>query len=204
MVFPEGEGGDHVLSLGADGMAVEQRAEGTASVTNYDLGPEAFDGAVVAGNLVGKLVLQGEVVGAKNIGSFGGLPPADAIGQAIEDDRGWGSSLTGFFALWGKGDTRQGMQGFVATRVESFFNELVELGGRDLSLLEFTAEEVVGVAESFKKGGEKRGEDAGVAKEEFIKLLPVHEVKAGRFKGAGGSGAWFIIEESHFAKDITR
>jgi hypothetical protein len=96
------------------------------------------------------------------------------------------------------------MQGFVATRVESFFNELVELGGRDLSLLQFTAEEVVGVAESFKKGGEKRGEDTGVAKEEFVKLLSVHEVKAGRFKGASGSGAGFIIEEGHFAKDISR
>jgi hypothetical protein len=53
----------------------------------------------------------------------------------------------------------------VATRVEPFFNQLVELEGRDLSLLEFAAEEIVGVAESFEKGGEKRGEDAGVAKE---------------------------------------
>jgi len=96
------------------------------------------------------------------------------------------------------------MQAFVATRVEPFFNELVEFGGRDLSLLKFTAEEIVGVAESFKKGGEKRGEDAGITKEQFVKLLPVHEVKAGRFKGAGGSGAGFIIEESHFAKDIPR
>jgi hypothetical protein len=96
------------------------------------------------------------------------------------------------------------MQGFVATRVQPFFNELVELEGRGLSLLEFTAEEIVGVAESFKKGGEKRGEDAGIAKEEFVKLLPVHEVEAGRFKGAGGSGAGFIIEQGHFAKDISR
>ena len=95
---------------------------------------------MVAGNLVRKLILQGKVVGAKNIGSFGGLSPTDAVGQAIESDGGWGPSLTGFFALGGKGDTRQGMQGFVATRVESFFYELVELGGRDLSLLEFTAE----------------------------------------------------------------
>jgi hypothetical protein len=159
---------------------------------------------VVAGNLVGKIVIQGKVVGAKNIGSLGCLSATDAVGQAIESDGGWGSSLTGLLALGRKGDARQGMQGFVATRVESFFNELVELGGRDLSLLEFTAEEVVGVAESFKKGGEKRGEDAGITKEQFVKLLPVHEVKAGRFKGAGGSGAGFIIEEGHFAKDIPR
>jgi hypothetical protein len=159
---------------------------------------------VVAGNLVGKLVLQGEVVGAKNIGSFGGLPPTDAVGQAIESDRGWGSSLTGLLTLGREGDTRQGMQGFVATGVEPLFNELVELGGRDLSLLEFTAEEIVSVTESFKKGGEKRREDAGVAKEQFAKLLPVHEVKAGRFKGAGRSGAGFIIEQGHFAEDISR
>jgi hypothetical protein len=96
------------------------------------------------------------------------------------------------------------MQGFVATGVEPLFNELVELGGRDLSLLEFTAEEIVSVTESFKKGGEKRREDAGVAKEQFAKLLPVHEVKAGRFKGAGRSGAGFIIEKGHFAEDISR
>jgi hypothetical protein len=96
------------------------------------------------------------------------------------------------------------MQGFVATGVEPLFNELVELGGRDLSVFKFTAEEIVGVAESFKKGGEKRCEDAGIAKEQFVKLLPVHEVKAGRFEGAGGSGAGFIIKEGHFAKDIPR
>ena len=112
--------------------------------------------------------------------------------------------MAGLFAFGRKGDPRQWMQGFVATRVESFFNELVELGRRDFSLLEFAAEEIVGVAESFKKGGEKRGEDAWVAKKQFVKLLPVHEVEAGRFKGAGGSGARFIIEESHFAKDIPR
>ena len=159
---------------------------------------------MVAGNLVGKIVIQGKVVGAKNIGSFGCLSATDAVGQAIESDGGWGSSLTGLLALGRKGDARQGMQGFVATRVEPFFNELVELGGGDLSQLKFTAEEIVGVAESFKKGGEKRGEDAWVPKKQFVKLLPVHEVEAGRFKGAGGSGARFIIEESHFAKDIPR
>jgi hypothetical protein len=80
----------------------------------------------------------------------------------------------------------------------------VELEGGALSLLKFTAEEIVGVAESFKKGGEKRCEDAGIAKEQFVKLLPVHEVKAGRFEGAGGSGAGFVIKQGHFAKDISR
>ena len=29
-------------------------------------------------------------------------------------------------------------------------------------------------------------------------------MKAGRLKGAGGSGAGFIIEQGHFAKDISR
>ena len=159
---------------------------------------------MVAGNLVGKLVFQGEIVGAKNIGSFGGLPATDAVGQAIESDGGWGSSLAGLFAFGRKGDPRQWMQGFVATRVESFFNELVELGRRDFSLLEFAAEEIVGVAESFKKGGEKRGKDAGVAEEEFVKLFSIHEVKAGGFEGTGGSGAGFIIKQGHLAENVPR
>lgn len=159
---------------------------------------------MVAGNLVGKLVFQGEIVGGKNIGSFGGLPATDAVGQAIESDGGWGSSLAGLFAFGRKGDPRQWMQGFVATRVESFFNELVELGRRDFSLLEFAAEEIVGVAESFKKGGEKRGKDARVAEEEFVKLFSIHEVKAGGFEGTGGSGAGFIIKQGHLAENVPR
>jgi len=96
------------------------------------------------------------------------------------------------------------MQGFVATGVEPLFNDLVELGERDLSVLEFTAEEIVGVAKSFKKRGEKRCEDAGIAKEQFVELLPVHEVKAGRFEGAGGGGAGFIIKQGHLAENAPR
>ena len=37
-------------------------------------------------------------------------------------------------------------------KVNSFFNELVQLVGGDLPLFELTAEEIIGVAESFKKG----------------------------------------------------
>ena len=69
-------------------------------------------------------------------------------------------------------------------------------------MFELTAEEIVGVAESFKKGGEKRGENAGIAKKELIEFFPIHEVEPGGFEGAGGSGARFVIEKSHFAEDI--
>ncbi len=87
-------------------------------------------------------------------------------------------------------------------KVNSFFNELVQLVGGDLPLFELTAKEIVGVAESFKKGGEKWGENAGIAKEEFIKFFSIHEVESGGFEGAGGSGARFVIEESHFAENV--
>lgn len=87
-------------------------------------------------------------------------------------------------------------------KVNSFFNECVELEGGDLTLFELTAEEIVGVAESFKKGGKKGGENAGIAEKEFIKFFSIQEVEAGGFEGAGGSGARFVIEESHFAEDV--
>lgn len=87
-------------------------------------------------------------------------------------------------------------------KVNSFLNECVQLAGGDLPLFERTAEEIVGVAESFKKGGEKRGENAGIAKKELIEFFSIHEVEPGGFEGAGGSGARFVIEKSHFAEDI--
>ena len=74
--------------------------------------------------------------------------------------------------------------------------------GGDLPLFELAAKEIVGVAESFKKGGEKWGENAGIAEKKFIKFFSIHEVEPGGFEGAGGSGARFVIEESHFAEDV--
>ena len=48
MVLSLRKGEGHVLSLGADGLAVEKGAEGAAAIADNDRGTEALDGAVVA------------------------------------------------------------------------------------------------------------------------------------------------------------
>jgi len=50
-----------------------------------------------------------KVVGAKDIGSFGGLSAPDAIGQSIEGDGGGGTRLARLFAFWGECDAGHGV-----------------------------------------------------------------------------------------------
>ena len=57
-------------------------------------------------------------------------------------------------------------------KVNSFFNECVELEGGDLTLFELTAEEIVGVAESFKEEERKGARTLGSRRKSSLNSSP--------------------------------
>ena len=196
------EGKDHVVGFRAYGLAVEDGAEGAATIAHDEVRSDSLDGAMVARDLVGVLVPEGEIVGGKDVGALAGLSPPDAEWKPVESDNFGGTGFPRLFGARSQGDFGEGVDGLVRSRSSTLFEQLVDFSGRDFAALQFASKKFVGIAESLKKGGKKRGEGTGIGKEKIVELRHVHHVDAGGFQGSGSGRAGFVIEQGHLAKNI--
>jgi hypothetical protein len=95
------------------------------------------------------------------------------------------------------------VQGFMGTGNGALFQNLMDFLGGDFPTCQFPAKEFVGVAESLEEGGKKGSQGAWVREKKVVKLPPIHGVKPGGFQSAGGGGAGLVIQECHFAEDVS-
>lgn len=80
--------------------------------------------------------------------------------------------------------------------------KLVNFGGGGMAEFEFAPEKIVGIPQALEKGRQEGSEGGGIAKEEIVELLDIHEVKAGGFESPSGGRTWFVVQEGHFTENV--
>ena len=150
------------------------------------------------------MIAKGKVVGGQDVSPFTGLPAPDPEGKSVEDDDFRSTGLAGFLGGRGEGDLGKGMEGLARSGGSPLFQKLMDLPGGDFAAFQLAAEKLVGVAETLKKRGKKGSQGAGIGKKKVVKLLHVHDMKAGGLQGPGGGGARLIVEKRHLPENIAR
>ena len=129
------------------------------------------------------------------------MAATDAEGESIENHLIGGTGLTGLGVGRSDGDFWERMNRRVRD-VGARLEKLVNFGGGGMAEFEFAPEEVVSIPQALEKGGQKGGEGGGIAQEEIVEFLDIHEVKAGGFENSSGGRTRFVVQEGHFTENV--